>query len=291
MSDNILIQNCNFLSNVPLYNIIADNYYGTVSITKSSPQVSNISNITIIIFKGYFYGNGYHENISTNTLPSSLNIYIDDTSVVNCNIILKETTFTSNKNAVSLSVSVFKSLNIQLIKILISNNSGFNSFTAAGIEFYSHSESSDVDFSVVSSNFNGNNGGDLYCSSIGNSFSVAINDLNFTNSKPTVNSAIMVIYSSVKTISQITFYKVQFNNNLIRAPEIGVIKGEAGAVNIFTADGDIEINVNMVNFISNQYLAHGALCIGLLGNGENTCDIVIKESVFMDNKAPGDGVV
>ena len=289
VSDNVLIQNCNFLSNVPLY--IADNYYGTVSITRSSPQITNSSNITIVIFQGYFYDNGCHENISTNRLPSTLNIDIDDISVVNCNIILKETTFTSNKNAVSLSVSVSKSVIVQLIKILVNRNSGFNSHNAAGVEFSSHSESSDVDFSIVSSNFNSNYGGDLYCSSIGNSLAVTINDLNFTNSKPTVDSAIMVIYCSVKTSSEITFYKVQFNNNLIRAPEVGLIDGEAGAVNIATMGGDIEINMNMVNFISNQYLAHGALCILLQGNGDNTCDISIKDSLFMSNKSPGNGVV
>ena len=148
-----------------------------------------------------------------------------------------------------------------------------------------------MNFSIVSSNFNGNYGGDLYCSSIGNSLAVTINDLNFTNSKPTVNSAIMAIFCNVKTISEITFYKVKFNNNLIRAPEIGLINGEAGAVNIGIIGGDIEINMNMVNFISNQYLAHGALYILLQGNGDSNCDISIKDSLFMHNKSPDSGVV
>jgi len=174
-----------------------------------------------------------------------------------------------NENAVKLAFYVLKLVNIQLSEILVVNNSGLGGEIAAGITFISLCESSNVIFSVMSSNFYSNRGGDLYYSTVGNIISFTLNKSNFTDGKPAVDSAIMSIICDAETISKITFYKVQFNNNVIPIPEVGLINGIAGAVSISSQSGDVEINLYMVDFISNQYLAHGALCILLVGSDDN----------------------
>ena len=132
-----------------------------------------------------------------------------------------------------------------------------------------------------------NYGGNLYYSTVGDVISFTIIESNFTDGKPAVDLAIMSILCDTETISKITFYKVQFNNNVIPIPEIGLISGVAGAVNILSQSGDVEINMHMVNFISiNRYLAHSALCILVLGSEDNYCSIFVKECKFVNNVSP-----
>ena len=116
VSDNILIQHCNFLS-IP----VNDHVFSALSISKFLPTPSNTSNITITIFESYFYNNGgYFQNV---TGISSLNIDIDDHSVMNCYVILNKTAFISNRAEVSIGIRILKLINIQLIEILVFNNS------------------------------------------------------------------------------------------------------------------------------------------------------------------------
>ena len=63
----------------------------------------------------------------------------------------------------------------------------------------------------------------------------------------------------------------------------------AGAVSIVSGSGDLEINMYMVNFISNEYLGHrgGALYIFIYDRGN--IDIIIQECQFISNKSPGHG--
>ena len=278
VSDDIFIQYCNFLSNVPMY-------FGTLSIIRTSARFSNNSNITVKILKSYFYNNGYHQNVTDHTLVSSLNVDIN--GVVNCNVTMEKTTFLYNENAVGLSINVWSLASIQLIEILVVNNSGVSGNNAAGIDF--ESNSNDVVFSILSSNFNGNYGGDLYYDASAKKISITINDSNFTD-KPEVHSAIMTISCEVKTTSEIKFYKVQFDNNIIQVPKFGIIDGIFGAVTIVT-NGDVEINMHMVKFTSNKYLAHSALCILLESNNNNDSKISVKECEFVSNISPGNGVV
>ena len=281
VSDDIFIQYCNFLSNVPMY-------VGTLSIIRTSARFSNNSNITVKILKSYFYNNGYHQNVTDHTVVSSLNVDIN--RVVNCNVIMEKTTFLYNENAIGLSINAWSLVSIQLIEILVVNNSDFSDDNAAGIEFESNG-SNDVIFSILSSNFNGNNGGDLYYSASANKISITINDLNFTDS-PEVHSAIMTIVCDAETITEIKFYKVQFDNNIIRVPDIinGIIDDLFGAATIFIEAGDVEINMHMVKFTSNKYLTYSALSILPTDNNSN-CNISLKECEFVSNISPGNGAV
>ena len=288
VSKYVFIQHCYFLSNIPMQHIV--NYHGTVSITRLKSHLHNLS-LTIRICESFFYNNRYHLNATGSVSRSSLNIDIEESSTINCNFIMEKTTFMYNENAVKLAFYVLKLVNIQLSEILVVNNSGLGGEIAAGITFISLCESSNVIFSVMSSNFYSNCGGDLYYSTVGNIISFTLNESNFTDGKPAVDSAIMSIICDAETISKITFYKVQFNNNVIPIPEIGLINGIAGAVSISSQSGDVEINLYMVDFISNQYLAHGALCILLVGSDDNYCKISVKECKFMSNISPANGVV
>ena len=109
VSYNILIHGCNFLSNIPLGETVA----GVLSISReSSHGLSSHSNITVAvnINKVYF---------CNNTRPDipSLNIYINDTSVENCSIVVSKTTFVSNQIIFDLTTEISKSIVVQLKEI------------------------------------------------------------------------------------------------------------------------------------------------------------------------------
>ena len=286
VSDNVIIQGCNFLSNIPIK--IVNSLTGILFISRS-PGFSNDVIVTIIVSEGYFYNNGYlHNNTnSAATLLLPFTVDIVDDSVVDCNVVLKNTTFISNRNGILFGINIFKLINIQLMEIVAFNNSFVGMVM---LEQILKSNSSDVVLSIISSNFNTSN---TKCFLIGNKISVTINDSNFTNSKLIANfttyaPAVGIVIQA--NTSEITFDRVQFNNNLI-GTKYGTIDDTAGAVSIINIDGDVEINMYMVKFTSNQYLGYdgGGLHIFLKDNFDSNCNIIVKACKFVNNRSPGHG--
>ena len=289
VSNNILIQGCNFLSNIPMQ--VLNNIEGILAIIRESPQFSNDSSITMTIFDSYFYNNGYLENFSADDTASSFLIHIEDNSVTDCNVILLKTKFTSNRNLAIIFITVSELINTQINELSVFNNSFL--FGGIGGSFYAflNSNYSDVVLSVISSNFNANEGSDIWCEVQGNNISIIVNNSTFMNNKPAVNSSVsaMSIFSEAISTSVIKFYRVQFNNNIIGIPLVSLVQGVAGALSIVIASGDVEINIYMVNFTSNQYLGHdgGALFVFLLDT--NNSYIHIEDCQFVRNESPGHG--
>ena len=285
---DVIIEGCNFLSNIPLQmikSIPGIPYLGTLIITRVLPEFSSSSNVTVTvrIFDSYFYDNGYLQ-INPNA-SSLLPLFIDiaDHSVVNCNVTLKNSMFISNRDKIFLSINILKLINMQLIEILAFNNSF--------IMLQHILASSDVFLSIISTTLNGSNANFFL---IGNKISVTINDSNFTDGKLMSDSAIYAptlgIITETSYESNITFNRVEFNNNLI-GTEYDITDGTAGAVSIVNIGGDVVVNMFMVKFVSNQYLGYdgGALYIFLKGNIDHNCIILVKASEFISNQSPGHG--
>ena len=297
ISDSILIQGCNFLSNIPFQ--LVNNSCGILSITRSSSsssEFSHDSNITIAIVEGHFYNNGYLKNISDSpaiTPVLSLYIDIDDKSVLNCNITLKNTKFISNRNTAYIITRIFKLTDILLTELLLINNVYLHSYAGAGIDIRTRSHSNDVVLSIISSLFNANEGISMYCSLTGNNVSVTVSNSNFTNSRLAVDANVgsVEISTEANDRSEITFYGVQVNNNLIDHPLIGVIYDTAGAISIITTSGDLYVNISMTNVASTQYLGRdgGALYIFFVGDGNSNCYVLLKKCEFVSNQSPGHG--
>ena len=280
VSDNILIQSCNFSSNIPL----AIDYSSVLNITRvSSYRYSNNSNITITINESYFYNN-------TRSAVPPLQIYIDDSSVENCNIIFKQSTFLSNQILFNLHVEILKLINIQLTEISVLDNNYFG----LGASIYLSSVSDDVILSIISSNFHRNNGTNVYCEISGNIVTVMINNSNFTNSRPAGFSqrvSTLYVYAAANNISEILFYMVQFNNNALTFPNVVTNDNAIGTVSIVAISGNVKLNMFMVNFISNKYIATkgGALSVTLPYENATIHSILITRCKFIGNKAPGHG--
>ena len=282
VSDNILIQSCNFLSNIPL----EIDHSSVLNITRiSSPELSNNSNITITINDGYFYNN-------TGSVVPPLQIYIDDSSVANCNISFNKTKFLSNQILFNLHVEVVKLINVQLTEILVTNNSQFS----LGVSIYLWSATDNVILSMISSNFHRNNGTNVYSEISGNIVTVMINYSNFTNSKPIGFSArvsTLYIYAAANNVSNILLYMVQFNNNVVEVSTRHRILNDnaLGTVSIVAHNGSFKLKMFMVNFTSNKYAANkgGALSVTLPYGKATIHSNLITGCKFVGNKAPGHG--
>ena len=132
--------------------------------------------------------------------------------------------------------------------------------------------------SIISSNFKGNYGSDVWCFLHGNITSITINNSNFTDGSSSIAPATVGILAGAVIKSIITFYGVQFSNNVISG-SLGDIYGSGGgAIYIAIAVRDVEINMYMVKFTSNQYIGGngGALYI-LLFDSYSAFKIFIKE--------------
>ena len=275
VSDDILIQGCNFSSNTP-------NDTGVLYINRvSSPQSLSKSNITVTINEGYFCNNTYIG------VPP-LNISIADNLVSNCNITLKATTLRSNQIICYLYVQLSKTISFQLLEILAL----YTHDVGIGAEMHLLSPTSDVTVSIISSNFHSNNGNNLWCSICGNIITVMINSSNFTESKPGifhVKIPMVYIFSAANNVSEIIFNKVQFNNNQIPIPPAMSNVDIAGTVSIF-ASGEVKINMLMVNFMSNQYTylgyTGGALTLSFPCENGKRHSILIDECKFVNNSSP-----
>ena len=279
--DGILIQGSNFLSNIPM----KMDDLGVLNISRVSAQkLSNNSNITIIINNSYFYNN-------TNEGARSLYIYIDDTSVAYCNIIFKRTKFISNQVTFALFVTISKIINIHLTELSLLNN-----YLGLGAIIQLSSATDDVWLWIISSHFHGNNGSNVFCSIIGNKISVMMNTSNFTGSKTTafkLDKEIFTLYisTSARNISEIMFYRAQFNNNVIPIPSAAANTDITGTVLIVAPRGDIKINMSMVNFTYNQNFGRsgGALAVSLPFKNGSYHRIFITGCRFIINKSSGHG--
>ena len=228
ITDNISIQGCNFLSNIPMRTV--DYNYGILDITRNWDSSLKSSSIMIVIFKVYFYNNGFLQNnpVSPNNL-SSLYIAVFKSEI--CIIVLTNSTFMSNKNsAIYINVPLIHLINIQLTEVLVHNNNFFRHY-----------------------------GVSVYASSVmGYETSVAINNSNFTNNQ-NANSALLAFVIISYMPSKVTYYRVQFSNN----------QGGIFVVLILGFKRHIEINMHMVNFTHNQYLG-GALYISPMDGSNST---------------------
>ena len=136
-----------------------------------------------------------------------------------------------NKNsAISINIALIQLTNVQLTEVLVHNNYFFSRY---GVFIYA--------FSLM-----------------GYQTSVAINNSNFTDNQ-NADSVLLgfVIFSYIP--SKVTYYRVQFNNNL----------GGIFVVFILSFKGHVEINMYMVNFTHNQYL-EGALYISPMEDSNST---------------------
>ena len=293
VSDKILIQSCVFLLNIPMQPSWSG---GILSITGPSGH-KNSSYIRIIISQAYFYNNSYlsyFTNVS-NPVLSTLFISVHGYSVANCDVALKNTTFISNRNAAYMDITASKLISIQLTEVLLLNNSFLYGYVTAGISMLI-SGSSDVVLSIMSSNFNANNGSSVWSTLSGNKISIRIDDSNFTNNKPALYRpqvvASMTINSDANDISEITFYRVQFNDNIIGAHHITSVSHDStGAVSIVTQSGSVEVRMYMVDFIRNHYLGRdgGALFILLVSEINKNFSITVEKCHFVENSSPGHG--
>ena len=280
VSDNILIQSCKFSSNIPL----EIGYSSVLNITRVSSY--RHSNITITINEGYFYN-----NTCTHSGVPPLQIYIDNSSVENCNITLNKSTFLLNQILFTLYVKVLKLITIQVTEISVvkSNYVGLD----ANIHLLSATD--DVILSIISSNFHYINGTNAHCEISGNIVKVMINSSNFTNNRPVdLFRRVSTIYINVaaKNLSEILFYMVQFNNNVLTAPTRVTNDNAVGIVYIVAISGNVKINMFMVNFSSNKYIATkgGALSVTLPYEYATIHSILIIGCTFVSNQAPGHGV-
>ena len=242
VSDNILVQNNNSLSSK-----VVLSGFAVLNITRVSSVFSNNSNITVTINESYF------DNITCYGAPS-LNIYIDDSSVKNCNIIFKKVRFIFNQVIFSLHVEVLEFINIQLMEISALNNT--HNFGSGAI-INSSSITGDVFLSIISSAFSGNNGSNLWCSVRGNRITAMVNSSNFTDS----NDPILHLSTKVSPVhlsfaanntSEVLLYRVQLNNNVVAVLRALANVDASGAVSIVAISEDFMLKVLMVNCTSNH---------------------------------------
>ena len=279
VSDRILVQSSNFSSS-----IVYD--FAVLNITRVSSVFSNNSNITLTIKKIHF------DNITCYGAPS-LNIRIDDNSVTNCNIIIEKTRFISNQIIFYLHVEVLKVINIQLMEISAFNNTHYYKSVAV---IKSSSVTGDVFLSIISSNFSGNNGSNLWCSIRGNTITAMINSSNFTDSKdPGLHLAnkVSTVYISVaaNNTSEVILYRLRLHNNLIAILPAISNDDASGTISIIAISGNFILKVLMVNFISNYNMgpAGGALTVLLPYDSGSIHSIYVAGCNFEGNKSPGNG--
>ena len=135
----------------------------------------------------------------------------------------------------------------------------------------------------------------MWCDISGNAVTVRINNSNFTKSKPVSRIDIRVptlhISTTANNMTDFLFEKVQFNNNMIAFPSASAKVDATGSVSIVANNGDVKINMYMVNFISNQHLGinGGALAILFPYENGNIHSILITDCKFVGNKSPGHG--
>ena len=265
VADNISVQGCSFLSNIPMR---VDHNYGILSITRSRDSSLKSTNITITISEGYFYNNGFLQNNAVSPYKlSSLYIGVFDyLAIKNSTVILNKFTFMSNRiHGVFIYLYAKQLIKIQLTEVLVCNNTFYSSFRVYLVLL------------VTSSKFNGNYIDNLWDSIMGYQTSVTINNSNFTDNQNAKSSLLkFVIRSNYR--SKVTIYRVQFSNNL----------GGICVLSFRTIEGYVEFIMYTMNFIYNQYLG-SALYISPMDGSNST--ILLKKCEFVNNQSPAQGVV
>ena len=268
IADNISIQGCTFLSNILMRRV--DYNYGILSITRNKDSLTPLksTNITITIFEGYFYNNGFLQNnaVSSSKL-SSLYINMSDfVAIKNCEVILKKSVFVSNRNrAVFIDVYVMQLINIHLTDVLVYNNTFFSSF---GVYF---------NLSVIPSKFNGNYSDNVPHLIMEYQISVTIDNSTFMDNENAHLSLLNIAFWT-NIQSKVTYYRVQFINNL----------GGICLASILVIKGDTEINLYMTNFMYNQY---SACTLYISPKDGNNSKILLKKCEFVNNQSPALGAV
>ena len=267
IADNISIQGCSFLSNIPIR--VDHNYYGILSITRNWDSLTPLksTNVTITVFEGYFYNNGFFQNHTFNTSKlSSLYINISEfVAIKNCKVILKKSAFVTNRNrVVFIDVYVMQLINIHLTDVLVYNNTFFSSF---GVYF---------SLEVIPSKFNGNYSDSVWHSIMGYQTSITIDNSTFMDNQNAYLSLLVIFWTNIQ--SKVTYYRIKFSNN----------HGGICLVSIIAIKGDIEISIYMTNFIYNQY-SGCALYISPLDGNNST--ILLKKGDFVNNQSPAQGTV
>ena len=129
-------------------------------------------------------------------------------TIVDCNVTLNQTAFIHNRVEAGITVEVFKSIRVQIIEILVFNNSYPN-----GIMLKLASFVDVVNLSINSSDFSYNNGSDLLCGIAGSYISIEVHNSNFTNGNPLGAPGSVILGFAAAVESVVTFHGVQFSNN------------------------------------------------------------------------------
>ena len=283
VSDDILIQGCNFLLNTPMQ-IATDHDFGILNITRSSHRFSERPHITITIFEAHFYNNTYPSYGNSDSMFFPINIDINDTSINSStsSFVFKKVKFKSNENVINFNMNEIKWVTIQLLEISLFNNTALKDDVKGCINLYSASKYGDLFLYIVSSTFAHNNGSII--SVIGNKMTVMINGSNFTDSKSIVGHIVEIVPEGVDK-SKITFYRVQFSYN-----QVGTSISELAAAVVIYGAGNT-VDMCEVNFTSNQQQGTygGALLIYGLSEITYNCYIFIRGCKFVGNSSPGHG--
>ena len=183
----------------------------------------------------YFYNNGYLQTIPVVLVVSYYHLctLIFQISLQNvANAAIKNTTFRSNRNRGTffINVTVFQLINVQFLEILLVNNTIF-SYGSENIHLFSWYN---VALLITSSNFVGNYGDNVLCFIEGKyKASVEINKSNFTANNLTSNLGLFTVTVMSWVKSEITFYMVQFNNNL----------GRMSVTDVVSITASIDVNI------------------------------------------------
>ena len=205
-----------------------------------------------------------------------------------------KTTFVSNQIIFDLTTEISKSIVVQLKEI-----SAFKNSHNMGLGVIANliSATGDVFLSIISSNFNGNDGNNVWCDITGNVVNVWIKNSNFTDRNRVAVLALKVptvyISTNASNASEIMFQGVQVTNNVIEVlpapvdPEVDV----TGSISILAIRGDVNITMYMVNFTSNRYLGlvGGALAVVLPYENGIAHSILIARCNFISNMSPSYG--
>ena len=183
-----------------------------------------------------------------------------------------------------MSITISKLIEIQLVEVLVINNTFLLGYGGTGISINPSSNNRDVVFSIISSKFKANEGSDVWCIMQGhNKTSIAINNSSFSDNVKANDSivAALSILSEAHTVA-VTLDSVQFDNNSIGISRISLIHGVAGVVSIITLSAAVEISMYMVNFTTSNYSGPvgGALYILLTGNTNSNFNMTCKRMPF-----------
>ena len=273
VTDNILIHGCSFLSNIPTR---TDDYYGILSITRHQSRIFNRRNITITIYEGYFYNNGYLQNNTGNPnsmLLSPLHIDISNLTSISlpkCNVTMEKTTFISNRNTFFINIAIFNLINVQLIEVTVVNNTIF-SYIGKNINLFSWSV---IVLLIKSSNFVGNYGYDV------SSLYILLADNS--NSKTVLKNCTFVSNQSPGHGAALYFDGENVNDALIQIEDTSFNQNIGSSV-VYIVGGLIYNNVKLI--LNASSFANNTGSSMFL----SSCDLKLSEALLFKNNTAEHG--